>query len=354
MNNFYPGPSKLYPQVRTWLSEIYDSGILAKNHRSDAFMKLWAATDKNLRKSLAIPAQYEVYVTSSATECWEIVNQSLLSGETTYLYNGAFGNKWATYGRQFEHLSVRKNLVINEIAFDLQSNCEQLVTPNAETICLIHNETSNGSCLPNATLESIRKNNPEALIAVDATSSMSGVTLPWHTADVWFASMQKCFGLPSGMAVMVVSQRAIERAELLSERSYYNSFLNIRTNFLQNQTPYTPNILGVALLNKQAAFTNNIVYIDKKLRHRAKAFYQFIEQETNHELLIDQETVRSPTVITIKVEKNDLQTLLSKCKAKGITLGKGYGEWKENTFRVANFPAIEDDEFAYLMDVLRS
>jgi phosphoserine aminotransferase len=39
-------------------------------------------------------------------------------------------------------------------------------------------------------------------------------------------------------------------------------------------------------------------------------------------------------------------------KAKGITLGKGYGEWKNDTFRVANFPAITDSEFEYLMKAL--
>lgn len=353
MNNFYPGPSKLYPQVREWLIEIYDSGILAKNHRSDAFMQLWSATDQLLRNSLNIPADYEIYITSSATECWEIVNQSLISGEVSYAYNGAFGKKWAIYGRKYKGLKVRSDLNINEINFGLNATCEEMIPASTNTICLTHNETSNGSCLPDAILECIRKNHPEALIAVDATSSMAGTGLPWNTADVWFASVQKCFGLPSGMAVMVASPRSVQRAEEVSDNSFYNSLLNIRANFQKNQTPYTPNILGVALLNKQTAFVENIDNIDRVIRGRASNFYQFITNETPHELLIKNEAVRSPTVFTVEVDPVDLQRVITVCEAKGITLGKGYGEWKNNTFRVANFPSITDLEFENLKDALR-
>lgn len=353
MNNFYPGPSKLYPQVRAWLSEIYDSGILAKNHRSDAFMELWASTDQNLRKSLAIPTHYEIYVTSSATECWEIVNQSLVSGKANYVYNGAFGEKWFGYGSKHTVLSASNSLDINGLPFSLNGLPIDVLPDKSDIICLTHNETSNGTHLPNETLERIRKNNPEALIAVDATSSMGGLALPWHIADVWFASVQKCFGLPSGLALMVVSSKAIERAEEINERSHYNSLLTIRANFQKNQTSYTPNILGISLLNKQAEFVENIEVIDKKLRRRATEFYQFINQETPFDLLVETEAARSSTVIVVKGKIADIQQVILRSKQKGITLGKGYGEWKETTFRVANFPAIENYEFAYLMETLR-
>lgn len=347
MNNFYPGPSKIYPQVKSWLTEIYDSGILAKNHRSDAFMQLWQKTTELLKRKLNIPEGYEVYVTSSATECWEIVNQSLLCSETTYMYNGAFGEKWSDYGRKNTTSSV------HGLPFDLNGFPADISPTVSDTICLVHNETSNGTYLPDDKLKRIRKNNPESLIAVDATSSMSGVALPWKTADVWFASVQKCFGLPSGLAVMVASPRAVERAEEVNEKLHYNSFLNIRANFLKNQTPYTPNILAIALLNKQAQLVENIEFVDIKLRNRATEFYQFIEQETPFDLLVENEAVRSPTVIAIKGEIIDIERVISDCEKEGITLGKGYGEWKKTTFRIANFPAIEDEEFENLKKVLK-
>ncbi|MFB0908382.1 MAG: aminotransferase class V-fold PLP-dependent enzyme [Spirosomataceae bacterium] len=198
----------------------------------------------------------------------------------------------------------------------------------------------------------MRKQNPKTFIALDATSSMAGVSLPWQTGDVWFASVQKCFGLPSGLAILVVSPKAVERAETVNDGVFYNSFLNIRANFLKNQTPYTPNILGIALLNKQAGFVGNNEIIDEKIKSRAANFYQFIKTQTAFDPLIETEKVQSPTVITIRSKETDVLNVIEEMKAKGITLGKGYGEWKNDTFRVANFPAITDSEFEYLMKAL--
>lgn len=353
MHNFYPGPSKVYPQVKAWLSEIFDSGILSKNHRSEAFMQLWEETESNLKATLNIPAGYEIYVTSSATECWEIVNQSLLAGKVDYILNGAFGEKWFDYGLKSAEYSTSKPRTINGLKFEMNGYATDVFSEKSNTICLTHNETSNGTYISGETLKQIRKGNPESLILVDATSSMAGISLPWESGDVWFASVQKCFGLPSGMALMVVSPKAIERAKEVNEQSHYNSFLNIRANFLKNQTPYTPNILGIALLNKQAAFTENILIIDERIRNRAKQFYQFIEQETSFSLLVENQAVRSPTVIAIKAESAEIKQVIADLKEKGITLGKGYGEWKETTFRIANFPAIGDEEFEVLKNALR-
>lgn len=353
MNNFYPGPSKLYPQVKAWMSEIYDSEILSKNHRSEAFMELWRDTVTNLKASLSIPADYEVYVTSSATECWEIVNQSLVSGNTAYVYNGAFGQKWANYALKNKSFLRREALNITEVEFGLNDQPPIKTLRTVDTICLTHNETSNGTCLPNEDLCEIRNQNPDALIAVDATSSMAGVALPWKSGDVWFASVQKCFGLPSGLAVLVVSQKAIERAQIVNDRSYYNSLLNIRANFLKNQTPYTPNILGISLLNKQVQFVEKIAVIDERIKTRANSFYNFIENETSYDLLVKTSDYRSPTVIAIRSKNVEVEQIIANLFNQGITLGKGYGEWKNDTFRIANFPAITDSEFEYLKAALR-
>jgi phosphoserine aminotransferase len=35
-------------------------------------------------------------------------------------------------------------------------------------------------------------------------------------------------------------------------------------------------------------------------------------------------------------------------------LGNGYGKWKNSTFRIANFPAIEEFEITKLKEILMS
>jgi phosphoserine aminotransferase len=59
-------------------------------------------------------------------------------------------------------------------------------------------------------------------------------------------------------------------------------------------------------------------------------------------------------VITIQAEPTQVQQLKDTARKEGITLGNGYGVWKQNTFRIANFPAIDPGEIEVLKNLLRS
>lgn len=342
MITFYPGPSKVYPQVEQYIHEAFASGLISGNHRSEAFMQMLEQTIANLKLKLDIPAGYEVYFVSSATECWEIIAQSLLVDSSLHIYNGAFGEKWMEY-------THRISLRTNDAAFGLNETLlmdRSAVFSRNELICVTHNETSNGTKIPEDFLLDIRKK-VDNIIAVDATSSMAGVVLPWENADVWYASVQKCFGLPAGMAVMIVSPKAIERAIQVGERKHYNSLLFIRDNFLKFQTPYTPNTLGIYLLGKIMQQVPAIEEVDRQTRARARDWYAFLP-EHGYELLVENEAVRSDTVVTVRAKKERISELKAAAKMEGIVLGNGYGKEKDTSFRIANFPAISDDDIAAL------
>jgi len=93
MITFYPGPSKIYPQVAQYAAEAIEQGIVSQNHRSPEFMAIVAETMRLLRDKLAIPADYHIAFTSSATECWEVVAQSLTAFTSIHPTSGAFGEK---------------------------------------------------------------------------------------------------------------------------------------------------------------------------------------------------------------------------------------------------------------------
>ncbi|WP_025761269.1 aminotransferase class V-fold PLP-dependent enzyme [Dyadobacter tibetensis] len=346
MISFYPGPSKIYPQVATYLQEAFDSGILSQNHRSEGFMELMDSTLRLVKNKLAVPADYEVFLVSSATECWEIIAQSFTQTGALHVYNGAFGKKWMEYDAAINSqvsgcaFSPEQLPVLDEV---LQDSADHI-------ICLTHNETSNGTYIPDTLLMEVRSRHSH-LIAIDATSSMAGLNLPWTQADIWFASVQKCFGLPPGLAVLIVSPRAIAQAASIGERNHYNSFLFIRDNFLKFQTPYTPNTLGIYLLNRCAESIEPILMIDAQIRNRAETLYTFFEDLGLSPVVARQE-LRSPTVLAWHLEDQALKKLKELAKKNGIVLGNGYGPWKNNTFRIANFPAITDPEVEVLKTFL--
>jgi phosphoserine aminotransferase len=338
MYTFYPGPSKLYPEVEKYLHDAFQSGILQANHRSLAFMDMMQETIKLLHQKLEIPSNYEIYFVSSATECWEIISQSLVQEQSSHFFNGAFGEKWFEYSKKINP----KN---EAVLFDIDDVLPEILS-NQELICLTHNETSNGTQI------TIPKNNRSSLIAIDATSSMAGVELDWKNADIWFASVQKCFGLPAGLALLICSAKAMKKATEINEQNHYNSLLFIQENHKKYQTHYTPNVLNIYLLMRVMQEIEPISLISKKIKERAANFYDFIDKKTDLKPLIQNAKVRSDTVLVVENEKAIIKNIKSKALSKNIILGNGYGQWKDNTFRIANFPAIKDHEFKKLIDFL--
>ena len=320
--------------------EAVRTGIVSLNHRSAGFMAIVQETVRLLHEKLAIPAHYHIALVSSATECWEIVAQSLTAVASLHPYNGAFGKKWAEYAYRIDPPTGLSE---------------------ADVLCIVQNETSNGTQVSMDTLGQFRREF-SALIAVDAVSSMAGIQFDWTLADVWFASVQKCFGLPAGLAVLVYSPDALRRAEAIGENAHYNSLLFIHENFAKFQTPYTPNGLGIYCLMRVLEQVPPIDVVDAQTKKRAADWYRFFEQDRSASsaptdrftLLINDPAIRSDTVIAVEGTEADIKAVKVAAQQAGITLGNGYGDWKNTTFRIANFPAITDDEISILMDFLEA
>ena len=346
--NFYPGPSKVYDQVKDYLTMAFDEGILGIQHRSEKFMEISKSTVALLKKKLNIPQDYYVFFTSSATECWEIMAQSLVKRKSFHIYNGAFGQKWLEYTKKLCPEA-------SGVAFDLNSELPvaDLQAPvDTDLICITQNETSNGTQLKETTILNLFNRFPDPLIAVDATSSMAGINLKYIKADIWFASVQKCFGLPAGLAVLVCSPRTIFRAKQLNERAHYNSLVAMYEKMLNFQTTYTPNVLNIYLLNKVLEQRPLIKVIDKDLVHRGQQLYDFFQEQLSGSisLLVENPEVRSTTVLALKGDLKQIDEIKKNAARNGITLGNGYGQWAKNTFRIANFPAIVDREYETLKE----
>jgi phosphoserine aminotransferase len=347
---FYPGPSKLYPQIKNYLVEAYDSGILSMNHRSAEFAELVKSNINLLKEKLFVPEDYTIFFVSSATESWEIIAQSLVTKASLHIYNGTFGQKWAEYSHK-----IHQKAHLQEYDF------QKVITPtggyakeaNIEVVCLTQNETSNGTQIDHATIQSFSQLYPQALIAVDATSSMGGLHLTWQSADIWFASVQKCFGLPAGLGLLICSPRAVAKALEINDKKYYNSFTFLYENIQNFQTNYTPNVLNVFLLNKVLKQIDTIDKIHQRTIKNAQMWYSFLEKN-RLQCLAEDKTIRSDTVIAVTDAIENIKVVKDKAKAENIILGNGYGKWKNNTFRIANFPAIADEEIAELQSFLKN
>ena len=101
-----PGPSAVYPAVRQYLTDAFDEGWLSAGHRSEKVIGLVRQTVADLKTKLNVPQDYTVLFTGSATECWEILAQSLTPRRSFHLYNGDFGEKWFKYAQALRPAST--------------------------------------------------------------------------------------------------------------------------------------------------------------------------------------------------------------------------------------------------------
>lgn len=350
MISFYPGPSRIHDEIPRYVKEACKKGILSINHRSDEFMHLSEKTIGLLKKKLNIPDDYTLFYTSSATECWEIIAQSLVTRRSYHLYSGAFGQKWYDYTK-------RICSGVRQYPFER----EELLNPKkyrfgAEggVICITQNETSNGTQVTHETIRLISESNPNHLVAVDATSSMAGITLDFNAADIWFASVQKCFGLPAGLAVMVCSPKAMKSVAKIGEKDHYNSLTFMAEMMDKWQTPFTPNVLGIYLLMRVMEDSKSIEDVEKKIVKRYKRWVDFFGQSNNLTHLVKNTAAHSFTVIPVTAPEAVITSIKKEAKKKGLLLGEGYGDLKASTFRIANFPAIKKGEIEKLQRFLRS
>ncbi|HTF22062.1 MAG TPA: aminotransferase class V-fold PLP-dependent enzyme [Chryseolinea sp.] len=347
MISFYPGPSRIHDEIPHYVRDAAHAGILSANHRSDAFVSLSKETIRLMRLKLGIPEDYTIFFTSSATECWEIIAQSLIRDKSVHIYNGAFGQKWYDYTARIRRAE--------SWAFDVEQSTETVVPDHllGDLLCLTQNETSNGTQVQDSILSQIRQAHPETLIAVDATSSIGGIALTFDNADIWYGSVQKCFGLPAGLGIMICSPRAMARAQEVNETAHYNSLLFMKQMMDKFQTSYTPNVLGIYLLMRVLKDSKHIKKVDQKIRGRYEQWMDFLSGNTSIQHLVQNETVHSFTVIPVSAEPALVKRIKTEAKAKGLLLGEGYGQWKESTFRIANFPALKKTEIKELMRFLK-
>lgn len=345
MINFYPGPSKIHEQYPEIASELLTSGLVSFNHRSKEFSDGYNLSVNTLKEKLALPTGYDVVFLSSATECWETICQSFSKKKSLFLYNGAFGKKWMEQGKFLMDETTSVNFDINEtITSHLNDDIQDLV-------CYVQNETSNGTCVLPSEQKKIRSHYQNALIAVDATSSLGADNISYIDTDICFSSVQKCMGMPAGLAVMILSPKAIIEIENRTKSLFYNDLTNNWTNHKKSQTTHTPNTLGILSIGKLHNTLPSLSTINQQILDRKARFEKIIADSSCFDFIIKEKELRSNTVFCLT--HNNPSLVIYEALKNGIILGKGYGNWKKNTIRIANFPAHTEKDFEILINFIK-
>jgi aspartate aminotransferase-like enzyme len=335
---FIPGPVHVLPEVLQQLSR-YTLG-----HRGKEYAQLHKETIDMLKKILF--TQQHVFIsTSSASGIWEGSIRNCVDHNETVLCTmcGAFSDKWAdvarSCGRNAEELKVDWGKATTPQMID-----KKLSEGKYAAITLMYNETSTGLTNPVYEIaDMMKKKYPDVLVFVDAVSAMVG--LPMHFDqlgwDVAFASVQKAFAIPPGLAVFAVSKRAMEKSKKVTGRGYYFDFQAFAKSAEKDQTPTTPAIPHIMALNFQC---HKLVKEGmENVWKRHKAMGDFVRSWAKQKFdLFCEEKYASDTLTTIKNTRGlVVGDIIKAVQAKHNTVfGNGYGKLKEQTFRIAHMGDI--------------
>jgi phosphoserine aminotransferase len=351
---FAVGPSQLYPTTNKHLRSAITHEVPSVNHRSDEFTDIYTHTHKMLRKLLSIPDSHHILFLSSAHESMERILRSTVKKHSFHFVTGAFSKIFYNYARDYGKLP--------EEVEDLKGKGFAMKTveipKDTELICVTQNETSTGISIPMEEIYELKKRYPSMLIAMDIVSSAPYVSVDFSKIDMTFFSVQKGFGLPAGLAVLIINDAALKKAELVGKekasKGGHHGILTLHSDSLRKQTTETPNVLNIYLLGKVAEdmIAYGLAKIRSETEKKADMIYKFIDKHPVYEAKI-LKPYRSKTTIVIDV-KGKTKQIMDKLEKNGVIVGKGYGDKKDEEIRVANFPAHKIAQVKKLIGILKA
>ena len=323
------------------------------SHRSKAFEQIFKSAESGVRTLMNIPESFRVLFISAGTEAMERLVQGCSAERTYHFVNGAFSKKFYEVAK-----SLRREAFAHQVEEGQGYNpADAGIAPGVEMICITQNETSTGVSIPERLIAACKARYPEKLVCVDVVSSAPLVQLDFNNLDACFFSVQKCFGLPAGLGVLIVGPRCLERSQELEKAGRstgsYHSLLELCRYAEKHQTPATPNVLGIYLLGAVAGdlLEMGIEVVRKEIESRAKRIMECVQTAEGLSLFA-KEPYRSRTLIVVNVQ-NGAAAFKQHLAAKGIEVSGGYGENKERQIRIANFPALSESAVERLVGLLR-
>lgn len=341
---FTAGPVSCFPEVLEAMK------IQMFSHRSIEYRKLHRDTTIRLQKFLEAEKSTVLLIPASGTGFMEasIRNAVTYGGKVLVTIIGAFGERYRevveSNGRQPVVLRKKPGepVLPEELDEALKKN------PDVEAVTITYNETSTGVLNPLRELAKVAKEH-DKLVFVDAVSAMGAADIKvdeWNL-DIVFASSQKAFGLPPGLAMAAVSNTVFEKAKNITERGWYFDLLKLK-DYLEREwstpsTPPIPQIIGLNIVLRIIERMGGKYSWLKMYEERAKKIRNKVI-ELGLELFA-KPGYYSPTITVIKTPPGINGVEVYKAmRSRGFEIAKGYGPVKNITFRIGHMGYIRDED----------
>ena len=349
-----PGPTPVPDQVLRAMAK-HPIG-----HRSGDFSEITKEINANLK--WLFQTQNDVLTLAvSGTGAMEAAIINFLSPGDQVIVgcNGKFGERWAdvakAFGLNVQIISAQWGSPLDPEAFRVALEADTAKVIKA--VVMTHSETSTGVLNDLETINRYVKAHGEALIIVDAVTSLGAYNLPIDDLglDVVGSGSQKGFMIPPGLGFVAVSDKAWKAYETAKLPRYYFDLGKYRKSTTKNSTPFTPPInlyfaLQAALQMMRVEGLDSIF-----ARHeRHKQATRVAVKALGLPLLApdDQASPAVTSVIPDKVETEQVRSVMK--KQFDIALAGGQDHLKGKIFRIGHLGFICDRDILATIGALET
>jgi aspartate aminotransferase-like enzyme len=294
-------------------------------------------------------------ITASGTGVMQAALENCVARRVLCTINGAFSERWFNIAQSLGYEVDRVEAPWGQ-TIDATELADHITTRRGhyDAITLTQNETSTGVTNDVQTLARIaREESPDSMILVDSVSALGGMPVLFDewAFDVCLASVQKGLALPPGITVAAVSEQALTRSAKHPYRGTYFDFLEYKKHADNDSVPSTPSIPHFYALAAQLEHIIRKETLPARFERHRRMRDITIERTAKFATLATDRAHASVTVSALKPARNP-EELRGAMKERGFTLGGGYGQWKDSTFRIGHMGDISIESLNAMLDVL--
>jgi aspartate aminotransferase-like enzyme len=204
-----PGPTPVHPRITQVLS------LPTVSHVSPEFIKDYKEALNNLKKIVFCEQGQPFIIAGAGTLSMEMAVLNVMDKKDNLLVvsQGYFGKRMKSiadsFGLSCEILESKWGQAVTPAQIE-----EKLSEKSFSHIACTHVDTATGACSPVEDYARIARGN-DAFFIIDGVCATGGIEekmTDWDV-DVILTAAQKCFGAPPGLAVVVFSEKAMQKRQ---------------------------------------------------------------------------------------------------------------------------------------------
>lgn len=349
-----PGPTPVPEQVLLAMAK-HPIG-----HRSGDFSKVIAEITENL-KWLHQTQSDVVALTVSGTGAMEAGIINFLSPGDRVLVgdNGKFGERWGliskAFGLEVDLIKAEwgKPLDPEEFRAKLEADKQKQI----KAVIITHSETSTGVLNDIETINKYVKAHGEALIIIDAVTSLGAFNLPideWGL-DVVASGSQKGYMIPPGLGFVFISQKAWKAYETAKIPKFYLDLGKYKKATDKDSSPFTPPVnlmygLQVALQMMKAEGLDSIFARHQRMTQATRAAMRALNLA-----LLAPDTNASTAVTAVMPTTVDAEKIRGTMKKQfDISLAGGQDHLKGKIFRIGHLGFVSERDILTVICALET